>query len=76
MTKDDYDSPEIRSSRTFALFLFNPSEQQAIVIDPQRDISVYPEFAAAKGLSITHILEALRVRLTSAGGDHWRQVLP
>ena len=33
------------------------SEQQAIVIDPQRDISVYREFAAAKGLSITHILE-------------------
>jgi hydroxyacylglutathione hydrolase len=33
------------------------SEQQAVVVDPQRDISVYREFAAAKGLSVTHVLE-------------------
>ena len=40
------------------------SEQQAIVIDPQRDISVYREFAAAKGLSITHILGRISMLIT------------
>ena len=33
------------------------SEGQAVVIDPQRDISVYREFARAKGLKMAHILE-------------------
>lgn len=33
------------------------SDGEAVVVDPQRDISVYREFARAKGLKITHILE-------------------
>ena len=33
------------------------SEGHAVVIDPQRDISVYREFARLKGLRIAHVLE-------------------
>jgi hydroxyacylglutathione hydrolase len=33
------------------------SDSEAVVVDPQRDISVYRDVARAKGLKITHILE-------------------
>ena len=33
------------------------SEGQALVIDPQRDVAVYQEFAKSKGVTIAHILE-------------------
>ena len=33
------------------------SEGQAVVIDPQRDTSVYVEFARSKGVTIAHVLE-------------------
>ena len=33
------------------------SEGQALVIDPQRDVAVYREFAKSKGLTIAHVME-------------------